>query len=181
MQWVLCASSVDGIKRYSVKGPRSRNGFVTKAVEAYQRRSRSVDQLIMTCFVLGMGTRKVSVALLFLLGKRVSASVVSRVKESLDQEVKRYYQLKPSDRYRFLFINGVAPKHKGAANVQKGVILCVFGETGEKKREMIDFLLASSESQNAWKVFLRDLYERGLDGRVCELIVADGEEGLGVH
>ena len=42
--------------------PRSRKGFVSRVLEAYKRRSRSVDQLIMACFVLGMSTRKVSTA-----------------------------------------------------------------------------------------------------------------------
>ena len=32
--------------------PRTRKGFISKVLEAYQRRSRSVDQLIMACFVL---------------------------------------------------------------------------------------------------------------------------------
>ena len=43
---------------------------------------------------------------------------------------------------------------------------------------MIDFLLATSESQNAWEGFLRDLYERGLEGQGCELITTDGGNGL---
>jgi transposase-like protein len=43
---------------------------------------------------------------------------------------------------------------------------------------MIDFLLAASESQNAWEGFLRDLYGRGLEGSRCELITTDGGNGL---
>jgi len=49
---------------------RSRRGFVSRVLEAYKRRSRLVDQLIMACFVLGMSTRKVSTTLLSLLGER---------------------------------------------------------------------------------------------------------------
>jgi transposase-like protein len=157
---------------------RSREGFTTKVVEAYRRRARSIDQLIMACFVLGMSTRKVSTALLSLLGERISASVVSRVAESLDEEVKRYHQRRLREEYRFLFFDGVVLKQKGAAKVQKKIILCVYGITWEGKKEMIDFLLATSESQNAWEGFLRDLYERGLEGRVCEMITTDGGKGL---
>jgi transposase-like protein len=51
--------------------PRSRKGFLSRVLEAYQRRFRSVDQLMVACFVLGMSTRKVSTALLSLLGERV--------------------------------------------------------------------------------------------------------------
>jgi putative transposase len=161
-----------------VRIPRSRKGFVTRVLEAYQRRSRSVDQLILACFVLGMSTRKVSTALFSLLGERVSASTVSEVAKRLEQAVKRYHGRKLEDRYRFLFFDGVVLKQRGAAKVQKRIILSAYGETWEGKKEMIDFLLATSESQNAWEGFLRDLYGRGLEGRGCELITTDGGNGL---
>jgi putative transposase len=158
--------------------PRTRKGYVSKVLEAYKRRSRSVDQLIMACFVLGMSTRKVSTALLSLLGERVSASTVSEVAKKLDHAVRRYHGRKLEDGYRFLFFDGIVLKQKGVAKVQKKVILCVYGITWEGKKEMIDFLLAASESQNAWEGFLRDLHERGLEGELCELVTTDGGNGL---
>ncbi len=157
---------------------RTRKGFISKVLEAYQRRSRSVDQLIMACFVLGMSTRKVSTALLSLLGEKVSASTVSAVAKKLDHAVRRYHERKLGDGYRFLFFDGVVLKQKGAAKVQKKIILCAYGMTWEGKKEMIDFLLATSESQNAWEGFLRDLHERGLEGKLCELITTNGGNGL---
>jgi len=158
--------------------PRTRKGYVSKVLEAYQRRSRSVDQLIMACFVLGMSTRKVSTALLSLLGERVSASTVSEVAKRLDRAVRGHHVRKLEDGYRFLFLDGVVLKQRGAVKVQKKIILCVYGMTWEGKKEMIDFLLATSESQNAWEGFLRDLYGRGLEGKGCELITTDGGKGL---
>ena len=158
--------------------PRSRKRFVSRVLEAYRRRSRSVDQLIMACFVLGMSTRKVSTALLSLLGERVSASTVSEVAKRLDHEVRRYHERKLGGGYRFLFFDGVVLKQKGVAKVQKKIILCVYGVSWEGNKEMIDFLLATSESQNAWEGFLRDLYGRGLEGSKCELITTDGGNGL---
>jgi putative transposase len=161
-----------------VRVRRSRKGFVSRVLEAYKRRSRSVNQLIMACFVLGMSTRKVSTALLSLLGERVSASTVSEVAKGLDQAVKEYHERRLLDTYRFLFLDGVVLKQRGAAKVQKKIILCVYGMSWEGKKEMIDFLLASSESQNAWEGFLRDLYRRGLEGKSCEMITTDGGNGL---
>jgi len=157
---------------------RTRKGFVSKVLEVYKRRSRSVDQLIMACFVLGMSTRKVSTALLSVLGETVSASTVSEVAKRLDHAVRQYHERKLEDGYRFLFFDGVVLKQRGAAKVQKKIILCAYGVTWEGKKEMIDFLLASSESQNAWEGFLRDLYKRGLEGSRCELITTDGGNGL---
>src|SRR5512136_2211888 len=162
----------------AIRMPRTRKRFASKILEAYRRRVRTVDQLILACFVLGMSTRKVSTALLFLLGERVSATTVSEVTKALDGEVRRYHERRLSDRYRFLFFDGVVLKQRGAAKVQKRIILCAYGETWEGKREMIDFLLASSESQNAWEGFLRDLYGRGLEGKSCEMVTTDGGKGL---
>jgi transposase-like protein len=161
-----------------VRMPRTRKRFVSRVLEAYRRRVRTVDQLILACFVLGMSTRKVSTALVSLLGERVSATTVSEVAKGLDGEVRRYHERGLEDRYRFLFFDGVVLKQKGAAKVQKRVILCAYGETWGGNKEMIDFLLASSESENAWEGFLRDLYGRGLAGKSCELTTTDGGKGL---
>src|SRR4030042_2070955 len=140
-------------------GRRSRGFWKTK-----WRRGGTVDQLILACFVLGMSTRKVSTALLSLLGERVSAATVSEVAKALDGEVRRYHERKIREEYRFLFFDGVVLKQKGAAKVQKRIILCAYGESWEGKREMIDFLLASSESRKDWGGVLRDLFDRGLEG-----------------
>ena len=161
-----------------VRVPRTRKKFISRILEAYRRRMRTVDQLILACFVLGMSTRKVSTALVSLLGERVSATTVSEVAKALDGKVRRYHERKLSDGYRFLFFDGVVLKQKGAAKVQKRIILCAYGESWEGEKEMIDFLLASSESQNAWEGFLRDLYGRGLVGKGCEMITTDGGKGL---
>jgi putative transposase len=162
----------------AIRIPRTRKRFVSEVLEAYRRRMRTVDQLIMACFVLGMSTRKVSVALMSLLGERLSASTVSEVAKGLDGAVKQYHERELEDRYRFLFFDGVVLKQRGAGKVQKKIILSVYGVNWEGKREMIDFLLAASESQNAWEGFLRDLYERGLRGIGCEMITTDGGMGL---
>lgn len=161
-----------------LKIPRTRNGFNSLILEAYRRRPKHVDRLIMSCFILGMSTRKVALALLAILGEKISPQLVSDVAKLLDDEVKRYHRRLLEDRYRFLYFDGIVLKHKGAAKVQKRIILCAYGITYEKRREMIDFMLASSESQNAWEGFLRNLYERGLKGESSELIITDGGKGL---
>jgi transposase-like protein len=53
----------------------------------------------MACFVLGMSTRKVSTALLTLLGERISATTVSEVAKRLDEAVKRHHERQLKDTY----------------------------------------------------------------------------------
>jgi len=105
----------DGDRQDYGNGFRMRKKFISMILEAYRRRMRTVDQLILACFVLGMSTRKASTALVSLLGERVSATTVSEVAKALDGEVRRYHERKLSDGYRFLFINGLVLKQKGGA------------------------------------------------------------------
>jgi putative transposase len=159
--------------------PRSRKGhFPSKLFERYARRCQSVDRVLLGCFCLGLSTRKAASVLAPMLGEKVSASTISRIARALDQEVGRYHGRQLEDRYRYLFFDGVVLKSKGALKVQKKILLCAFGITLEGRHEMIDFYPAASESGACWEAFLRDLYQRGLKGKPCDLIATDGGTGL---
>ena len=159
--------------------PRSRKGgFPSKLIERYARRCRSVDQVLLACFCLGLSTRKAACVLAPVLGERVSATTISRIAKELDHEVKAYHSRALKDRYRYLFLDGVVLKSKGAAKVQKKILLCAFGITVDGRQEIIDFYPASSESAACWEAFLNELHRRGLQGERCELIVTDGGTGL---
>ena len=159
--------------------PRVRSGpFLPQILPAYARRARSVDRVILSCFILGLSTRKAASVLMPMLGEKISASTVSEIAKSLDWEVTRYHERKLEDRYRFLFLDGVVLKHRGPLKVSHRVLLCAYGITQEGIREMIDFQVAASESENAWRGFLEDLYRRGLMGKTTELILTDGGKGL---
>jgi transposase-like protein len=159
--------------------PRSRKGkFPTKLFERYARRCRSVDKVLLACFCLGLATRKAASVLAPILGEEVSASTISRIARDLDKEVKLYHGRVLQDCYQYLFFDGVVLKSKGAAKVQKKILLYAFGIGVEGVQEMIDFYPAASESQACWEAFLRDLYQRGLKGTPCDLIATDGGTGL---
>jgi putative transposase len=159
--------------------PRSRRGkFPSKLIERYARRCGSVDRVLLACFCLGLSTRKAASVLAPILGETVSASTISRIARDLDHQVKLYHNREILDQYRYLFFDGVVLKSKGAVKVQKKILLCAFGITVQGRHEMIDFYPAASESAACWEAFLRDLYERGLLGKPCQLIASDGGSGL---
>ena len=158
--------------------PRTRRFSPLSVIRAYARRARSVDQLILACFVLGISTRKVSSALLPLLGEPVSATAVSRVAKSLDTAVEAFHRRPITRRYRFLIFDGVVLKRKTGVGAVKRVVLVALGITPEGNKEVIDFVIVSGESQGAWEGFLHDLYRRGLEGEGVQLIITDGGTGL---
>jgi putative transposase len=158
--------------------PRTRRFSPVAIVRAYARRAPQIDRMILACFVLGISTRKVSQALLPVLGEPVSATTVSRVAQSLDTAVTAFHLRPIKRKYRFLILDGVVLKRKTGAGSVKRVVLVALGITTEGRKEVIDFSIAPGESQSAWESFLTDLYRRGLSEETVELMVTDGGKGL---
>jgi putative transposase len=158
--------------------PRTRRYSALKVVRAYSRRAKRIDRMILSCFVLGISTRKVAEALFPVLGERVSASTVSRVGKQLDQVVKAFHRRPLKDQYQVLIFDGVVLSRKSGAGALRRPVLVVLGIRPDGKKEIIDFRLAPGESALAWEAFFNDLYRRGLKGEGVELIVTDGGAGL---
>jgi transposase-like protein len=134
--------------------------------------------MILLAFVLGLSTRKVSRALLPVLGEPISAQTVSRVAQQLDTAVQAYHQRPLSDQYEVLILDGIVMKRKTGAGAQKRTVLVALGIRPDGKKEIIDFRQAFSESQYAWEGFLNHLYQRGLKGSLLKLMIIDGGKGL---
>lgn len=158
--------------------PRTRRFNPITVAQAYARRTQDVDRCILACFVLGLSTRKVAEALLPVLGERVSPSTVSEVAKVLDQAVEGFHKRPLKNKYRVLEFDGVVLSRKSGAGPLRRPVLVALGIRPDGRKEIIDFLMASGESQAAWEGFLNDLYRRGLTGDGCSLITIDGCGGL---
>ena len=158
--------------------PRTRRFCPTEVLKSYARRRPEIDRTILAGFVLGLSTRKVGEVLLALLGRKVSASTVSRVAKTLDTAVAAFHARPLANRYKALMLDGVVLARKTGAGALKRPVLVALGIHADGKKEIIDFRLAASESAAAWEQFLTDLYRRGLTGDGIEVICADGGQGL---
>src|SRR3972149_6488248 len=83
-----------------------------------------------------------------------------------------------TDDVRYLLLDGVSMRVKGAAGVKRRLVLCAYGITVSGQRRLLAFRLAQSESAQAWEAFLSQLQARGLAGPRLQLIVTDGCLGL---
>ncbi|MFQ6030948.1 MAG: IS256 family transposase [Dehalococcoidia bacterium] len=159
--------------------PRDREGqYQPTIIPHYQRRQEKVNRMVREMFLRGVSTRKVEAVLKPLLDTPLSAQSVSRIVRSLDLEVKRYQRRPLADHYRYLLLDGIVLKVKGAAGVKKRLVLCAYGVTSQGQREMISFRQGTAESEAQWEAFLQDLYHRGLQGEQLRLVVTDGCPGL---
>ena len=95
--------------------PRTRRFSPLTVVRAYARRAGHIDRMILACFVLGLSMRKVSRALLPVLGAPVSPATVSRIAKTLDAAVAAFHARPLKDRYRALMLDGVVLSRKTGA------------------------------------------------------------------
>ena len=158
--------------------PRTRRYSALAVVRAYARRAPHIDRMILACFVLGLSTRKVGVALAPILGRRISAGTVSRVARTLDAAVEAFHRRPLNDIYPVLMLDGVVLSRKTGAGAIKRPVLVALGLRPDGKKEIIDYRLAVAESAAQWEPFLTDLYRRGLEGKALEVICVDGGAGL---
>ena len=134
--------------------------------------------MILSCFVLGLSTRKVGEALLPILGRLISPATVSQVARQLDAVVTAFHARPLKDQYRVLMLDGVVLARKTGAGAIRRPVLVALGLRPDGKKEIIDFRLAQSESAAEWERFLGDLIRRGLVGAGLEMICVDGGAGL---
>ncbi len=158
--------------------PRTRSWSALVVVRAYARRAAHIDRMILACFVLGLSTRKVAIALLPILGRRISAATVSQVAKTLDAAVAAFHRRPLKDIYPVLMLDGVVLARKTGAGAIRRPVLVALGLRPDGRKEIIDYRLATGESAREWELFLGDLYRRGLEGRRLEMICVDGGAGL---
>jgi putative transposase len=173
--------------------PRTRTFSALKVVRAYARRAKDVDRMILACFLLGLSTRKVAIALLPVLGRPVSPATVSAVARQLDAAVAAFHRRPLKDIYRVLVLDGVVLKRKTGAGALARPVLVALGLRPDGKKEVIDFRLATAESAapmgarlaprtdlggRCGAARLGDLTRRGLSGERLEMLCVDGGSGL---
>jgi len=134
--------------------------------------------MVREMFLSGVSTRRVQEVIEPLLGEGVSAQTVSRICRSLDAKVQRYHARPLQDQYKYLFLDGIVLRVKGAAGVQRRLVLCAYGIRHDGVRELIDFRQARSESEVQWLAFIDNLFQRGMTGAQLGLVTTDGCVGL---
>jgi putative transposase len=162
----------------ALRVPRARESYSSEVLPRYGRRQGQVDKMIREMFLSGVSTRRVGEVLSTVTGEKVNPQTVSRVLRSLDREVELFWGRPLGDIYQYLFLDGISLKVKGVAGRQKRQVLCAYGIRLDGKREIISFRQATDESEAKWEAFLRDLHDRGLEGKRLRLIITDGCPGL---
>lgn len=171
---------MSGAGRVEVFVPRvsdTQEAFRSQMLEAWQRRSKALDEVIPLLYVEGLSTRDFRRALKPLWGESgLSPASVSRanraLKESLDNWRRRDLSL---EEIIYLFLDGIYLGVRGRSR-EREAILVAHGINHEGKRVVLHLSLGGRESTESWKGTVNDLVSRGL--RPPQLIISDGNPGL---
>jgi len=166
-----------GTVRLRIARSRDKN-FLPTALHAFQRRAEEVALLIREAFLRGISTRQVGRIVATITGEAVSAQTVSRLTRNLDEAVEQFHAAKLDDEWAYLFLDGVSLRMRRAGTRKRVHMLVAYGVKADGRRELLAFLRSQGESQHDWEGLLRDLYQRGLEGRKLQMIITDGCAGL---
>ncbi len=149
----------------------------SKALRAYQRRTRAADALIASTYLSGTNTRRVRRALAALFGGAVGKDTVSRVwrkvKGDWDAWNARSLAGEPIVR---LILDGTVVRVRLDKKSTSISLLVALGVRQDGQKVLLAVKTMGGESEAAWRALLDDLVKRGL--KTPELVIADGARGL---
>jgi putative transposase len=146
----------------------------------FARWQRSERALLVACaemYFQGVSTRKVQDVLDSMCGGEISAATVSRVAAELDEKIADFRTRRlDATEYPYLSIDARYEKVRVDGRVVSQAVLVAVGFTVEGRREMLDWRLGDSESEETWGRMFRDLKDRGLSG--LTLVTSDAHGGI---
>ena len=157
------------------------DGFTSKILPPYLRRTKSLDELIPWLYLRGISTGDFTEALEALLGpqaKGLSATNIVRLKEVWQQEWKTWSRRSLEDkRYVYVWADGIHfnIRLEDPGN-NKQCILVLMGATEDGRKELIAISDGYRESTQSWRELLLEAKQRGL---AADPKLATGDGALG--
>jgi transposase-like protein len=166
------------VPRARLAGPDGKTTeWRSKALPAYQRRTRAVEALIAGAYLAGTNTRRVRRALGALFGDAVGKDTVSRVwrKVQADWEAWNARSLVDEPIVR-LILDGTVVRVRLDRKATAISLLVVIGVRADGQKILLAIKSMGGESTEAWRAVLDDLIGRGL--RRPQFLIVDGAPGL---
>lgn len=157
--------------------PKLRKGsYFPSFLEPRRRAEQAFVSIIQEAYVHGVSTRKVEDLVQAMGVENLSKSEVSRVCESLDEQVDAFRNRPLTRCYPYLWLDATHLKVREGGRVTSNAIVVAYALNDDGHREVIGGEAGSSENGAFWHEFLQSLVARGLRG--VQLVVSDAHVGL---
>jgi putative transposase len=141
---------------------------------------RSERALLVACaemYYQGVSTRNVRNVLEVMCDGEISSMTVSRVAQELDEKLLAFrHRRLDGTEYPYMHIDARYEKVRVNGRVVSQAVLVSVGFTSEGKREILDWRVGDSESQETWGELFQALKSRGLKG--LRLLTSDAHAGI---
>lgn len=168
---------VTRVGKLELRVPQDRDGrFRTEVFERYQRSEKALVGALTEMYIQGVSTQKVKAVTEELCGHEFSASTISRLNQSLDEELEKFAGRRLDEPYPYLILDARYEKVREDGVIRSQAVMIAIGVDWEGRRNVLAVELANRESQTSWKEFCLKLKARGLSG--VELVISDDHAGL---
>jgi putative transposase len=168
---------VTRVGRLELRVPQDRDGrFCTELFERYERNEKALMSALVEMYVQGVSTRKVKAITEELCGHSFSASSISRMNKTLDEELEHFAQRPLDEEYPYLILDARYEKVREGGVVRSQAVLIAIGINWDGRRCILAVECANRESTSSWRDFVLKLKQRGLRG--VEFAVSDDHPGL---
>lgn len=152
--------------------------FQSRLLPRYERRTRSLDETVVSLYLSGTNTRRVERAMRPMLSNApLSRSVVSRLVAQLGEHQKEWKARKLGlVTYVYLYLDAKMFAVRVGHKVRQIPVLVALGVRLDGQKELLGFESFAKESEPAWTEFLEGLVKRGLNRP--KLGIIDGHAGL---
>jgi putative transposase len=165
------------VGKLELRVPQDRQGrFSTQLFERYQRSEKALVSALAEMYVQGVSTRKVKAITEELCGHSFSASSISDINKTLDEQLAQFASRRLDEEYPYLILDARYERVRENGTIHKRAVLVAIGINWDGRRCVLGVDLANRESISSWKEFLLGLRTRGLTG--VELVVTDDHAGL---
>jgi len=160
-----------------LKMPKLRRAtFESQVIERYKRRESSVEEALVEMYLAGVSVRRVEDITEALWGTRVSPSTVSELNQKIYTRIHEWRNRPIDKEHPYVYLDGVWLSREFGGEVRPVAVLVAIGVNADGFREILGVAEGAKEDTESWRVFLRQLKERGLRG--VRLVISDKCLGL---
>ena len=123
----------------------------------YVRSEVALINTMIEMVVNGVSTRKVTKVVETLCETPVSKSMVSKICERLDPEIKAFRERPLEDEYPFLMVDATYFKVREDHRIVSKAFMIAIGITAEGYRSVLGFNVYDQEDKTSWSDFMTDL------------------------
>lgn len=161
----------------AVEVPRDREGsFEPKLVGKHQRSFDGFDDKILSLYARGMTTRDIQRHLEELYGVDVSPDLISRVTDSILEELTEWQSRPLESVYPIVYIDALVVKVRDQGKVENKAVHIAVGVDLEGERDVLGLWVERTEGAKFWSSVLAELKHRGVEDII--ILCADGLTGL---